>query len=113
MKKFMFTIALFFFSIAGSLYAQNASMEHMTMDHKMTPSKKTKKTIYPVTGKVRTYYIATDEVAWDYVPGNTDPMTGKPFEGITKLLTKRGPTRIGKVYVKAITGNIWTLPSPN
>jgi len=102
MKKLLFTITLSLFSIAGSLYAQNASMEHMTMDYKIAPSKKTGKTVYPVTGKVRTYYIAADEVAWDYVPGNTDPMTGKPFEGITKLLTERSATRVGKVYVKAI-----------
>ena len=102
MRNFMFTIALTFLPFASVLIAQNTTMQHMGMDHKNGPLKKTGKTVYPVSGKIRTYYIAADEVAWDYVPGNTDAMTDKPFEGVEKLLTERGPTRIGKVYVKAI-----------
>lgn len=31
-------------------------------------------------GKVRTYYIAADEVDWNYAPTGIDQMTGKPFE---------------------------------
>jgi hypothetical protein len=81
-----------------SVFSQKMTMK---MDGQSMTSNKGK-TVYPVTGKVRTYYIAADEVAWDYMPGNTDPMTGKPVEGVTKLLTERGPTRIGKVYVKAV-----------
>ena len=30
-------------------------------------------------GRVRTYYIAADEVAWDYVPGGRDEIVGRPF----------------------------------
>jgi hypothetical protein len=30
----------------------------------------------PVT---RTYYIAADEVEWDYAPGGSNPITGMPF----------------------------------
>jgi FtsP/CotA-like multicopper oxidase with cupredoxin domain len=53
-------------------------------------------------GKIRTYYIAAVETEWNYVPANVDLMTGKPFEGETKIWTERGKDRIGNVYRKAI-----------
>jgi FtsP/CotA-like multicopper oxidase with cupredoxin domain len=53
-------------------------------------------------GKVRTYYVAAEEVDWDYAPSSIDQITGQPFEGIAKSYTERGPHRIGKVYRKAI-----------
>ena len=53
-------------------------------------------------GKVRTYYVAADEVDWDYAPSGIDQMTGKPFEGMAKFFMERGPHRIGHVYKKAI-----------
>ena len=52
--------------------------------------------------QTRLYYVAADEVEWDYAPGGADPMTGKPFEGLAKAYTERGPHRIGRVYRKAI-----------
>lgn len=30
-------------------------------------------------GRTRIYYIAADEVIWDYVPGGRDEITGRPF----------------------------------
>lgn len=56
----------------------------------------------PPTGKVRTYYVAADEVEWDYAPSGMDQMMGMPFEGMAKAYTERGSHRIGKVYRKAI-----------
>ena len=53
-------------------------------------------------GKVRTYYIAALETDWNYVPSNMDLMTGKSFEGETKIWTEHGKARIGNVYRKAI-----------
>lgn len=53
-------------------------------------------------GKTRVYYIAADEVEWDYAPSDIDHMTGKPFEGTAKVFTERKSNRIGKVYRKAI-----------
>src|SRR5690348_10405220 len=53
-------------------------------------------------GKIRTYYIAALETEWNYVPANMDLMTGKPFEGETKIWTEHGKDRIGNVYRKAI-----------
>lgn len=52
--------------------------------------------------KVRTYYIAADEVEWDYAPGGVNKMMGTKFEGNSKLFTERGPHRIGTVYRKAL-----------
>lgn len=52
-------------------------------------------------GKVRTYYVAADEVEWDYAPDGIDHMTGKPFAGYAKIHTERGPHRIGTKYLKA------------
>jgi hypothetical protein len=53
-------------------------------------------------GKIRTYYIAAVETEWNYAPANMDLMTGKPFEGETKIWTEHGKDRIGNVYRKAI-----------
>jgi FtsP/CotA-like multicopper oxidase with cupredoxin domain len=53
-------------------------------------------------GKVRVYYIAADEVAWDYVPGGKDMIAGRDFQGMQMLWTARSPTQIGTVYKKAL-----------
>jgi FtsP/CotA-like multicopper oxidase with cupredoxin domain len=51
-------------------------------------------------GKVRTYYVAADEIEWDYCPTGINQYTGKPFEGLAKTMVENGPHRIGKVYRK-------------
>src|SRR5512138_58360 len=53
-------------------------------------------------GRVRTYYVAAEEVEWDYAPLGIDMMTGKPFEGTAAAYTQPGPTHIGHVYRKAV-----------
>lgn len=53
-------------------------------------------------GKIRTYYIAADEVEWDYAPGNMNGFTGKPYDGDAANFVRGGPHRIGKVYRKAV-----------
>lgn len=50
----------------------------------------------------RTYYIAADEIAWDYAPTGSDEITGKPFDEIAETWMKQGPDRIGRVYKKAL-----------
>jgi len=52
--------------------------------------------------KVRDYYIAADEVDWDYAPGGVNKMMGMKFDGYSKVFTERGPHRIGTVYRKAL-----------
>lgn len=53
-------------------------------------------------GKTRTYYIAADEVDWDYAPGGINKMMGMKFDGYSKTFVEKGPHRIGTVYRKAI-----------
>lgn len=49
-----------------------------------------------------TYYIAANEVNWDYAPSGTDQITGKDFEGIATFMMTSAPDRIGRIYRKAI-----------
>lgn len=51
---------------------------------------------------VHTYYIAADEVDWDYAPTGIDQMSGKPFDKMSSVYVERGPHRIGRIYRKAI-----------
>ncbi len=53
-------------------------------------------------GVVRTYYIAADEVEWDYAPSNMNQITGEAFGEHEAFWAENGPHRIGKVYKKAL-----------
>ena len=53
-------------------------------------------------GMTRTYYIAADEVDWDYAPGGVNKMMGMKFEGYSKVFVEKDRHRIGTVYRKAI-----------
>ena len=53
-------------------------------------------------GKTRVYYVAADEVNWDYAPSGRDEAMGMDFDAIAKGYTEPGPHRIGRVYKKAI-----------
>ena len=54
-----------------------------------------------VGGKTRVYYIAADEVAWDYAPSGQNEITGAPFTDAENVFVEQGPSRIGHVYTKA------------
>jgi manganese oxidase len=56
----------------------------------------------PRTGKTRVYYIAADEVLWNYAPTGADAISGTAFKGAQDVWTKRGPTTIGTTYKKAL-----------
>jgi len=64
----------------------------------------------------RTYYVAADEVAWDYAPSGIDQITGRPFGETESVFVKSGADRIGKVYVKALyreyTDATFSTPKP-
>jgi FtsP/CotA-like multicopper oxidase with cupredoxin domain len=53
-------------------------------------------------GRVRQYYIAADELNWNYMPTGVDGMMGMPPQGYAKFYASRGPHLIGSVYKKAI-----------
>jgi FtsP/CotA-like multicopper oxidase with cupredoxin domain len=59
-------------------------------------------TTAPASGKIRTYYVAADEVDWDYAPSGRDEAMGHPFDELEKGYTEPGPHRIGRVYKKAV-----------
>ena len=53
-------------------------------------------------GKVRTYYIAADEVPWNYAPFGKNMITGKPFDKTANVFVQNSSDRIGKTYLKAV-----------
>lgn len=54
------------------------------------------------TPHVRTYYIAAEEVEWDYAPRGMDGMMNTAFTGYGKVFTEHSEKRIGTVYRKAV-----------
>ena len=50
----------------------------------------------------RTYYVAAEEVTWDYAPTGMDRIRGGPAEGVGQLILTSGEDRIGRVYRKAV-----------
>jgi len=50
----------------------------------------------------RTYFIAADQVAWNYVPQNRNVIEGRPFRGMENVFTRRGAKQIGGTYLKSI-----------
>lgn len=50
----------------------------------------------------RTYYVAADEIVWDYAPGGINKFTGEEPAGLAALLMTSGADRIGNVYKKAL-----------
>jgi FtsP/CotA-like multicopper oxidase with cupredoxin domain len=52
--------------------------------------------------RTRTFYIAADEVAWDYAPRHRNTITGQPFGPTENVFVKRGTDRIGSVYRKSL-----------
>ncbi len=57
----------------------------------------------PAFAKERTYYIAADEVVWDYAPSApVNPITGLPFTDTERDYIEKRPTRIGSSYIKAV-----------
>jgi hephaestin len=54
-------------------------------------------------GVTRTYFIAADEVIWDYAPSNgINLITGEPFDDQANVFVQQGPQRIGHKYWKAL-----------
>lgn len=53
-------------------------------------------------GMVRTYYIAADEVTWNYAPSGIDQVTGKPFDAMERPYAVHDLDHIGSVYRKAV-----------
>ena len=50
----------------------------------------------------RTYFVAADEVEWNYAPSGANAIAGKPFAGVELLFAGTDPDHIGLVYRKAV-----------
>lgn len=54
------------------------------------------------TGATHTYYIAADEVTWDFAPQNRNLASGRSFGAEEAPWVATGPHRLGKVLKKAL-----------
>mmetsp|Transcript_13022 Transcript_13022/g.21321 ORF Transcript_13022/g.21321 Transcript_13022/m.21321 type:complete len:1121 (+) Transcript_13022:111-3473(+) len=52
--------------------------------------------------RIRPYYIAAEEVEWNYAPSGKNGLTNEPFNEDQEVFTKRGQNTIGSVYRKAV-----------
>jgi FtsP/CotA-like multicopper oxidase with cupredoxin domain len=53
-------------------------------------------------GATHTYYIAADEVDWNYAPAEMDHMTHKPYEDVARYFVQNTPQYIGRIFRKAV-----------
>ena len=51
----------------------------------------------PIDPRIRTYFIAADEVSWDYVPGARDEIAGTPYAD-TAFFGKGKPRPVSTLY---------------
>lgn len=49
-----------------------------------------------------TYYVAADEVEWDYAPTGRDLVTGQPFDAVQRHFVDAGPRSLGRLARKAL-----------
>ena len=54
-----------------------------------------------LSGKTRTYYVAADEVNWNYAPSGRDEAMGMDFDPVAKGFAESGPHQIGRINKKA------------
>ncbi len=52
--------------------------------------------------ETRTYYIAAEEVDWNYAPEGRELMMGMEFNDDQNVFVEAGPSRIGSVYHKVL-----------
>lgn len=52
--------------------------------------------------QTRTYWIAAEDVVWDYAPSGINQITGEPFDDVANVFVENGPDRIGRRYIKAV-----------
>lgn len=53
-------------------------------------------------GTTRLYFIAAEEIVWDYAPSGKDEITGLPFDALQRPFMEAGPRSIGRKYLKAL-----------
>ena len=53
-------------------------------------------------GEVRRYFLAAEEIDWDYAPDREDRIAGEPFGEDAKVFVEKSDDRIGSTYRKAL-----------
>jgi FtsP/CotA-like multicopper oxidase with cupredoxin domain len=53
-------------------------------------------------GRERVFFLAAEEVPWNYAPTGRDGITGKPFDDTANVFVHAGPDRIGSTYTKCL-----------
>jgi FtsP/CotA-like multicopper oxidase with cupredoxin domain len=53
-------------------------------------------------GRLRTYYVAAQELTWNYAPAGRNLEMGMPFDDTEALYALRADERIGAAYLKAL-----------
>ncbi len=56
----------------------------------------------PAGGVTRTYYVAAENVDWDYIPSGENRITGNPWGPVDSLIVAPQDEYIGRVYRKAV-----------
>ncbi len=54
------------------------------------------------SGTTRAYFIAADEVVWDYAPSGMNRITGRAFDDTAALWVTPAADRLGRVYKKTV-----------
>src|SRR3954453_13061900 len=88
----------------GPQAATTTSTQHhmdMNMHMNMKPAAAAAAPVASVGGQ-RKYYIAADQVLWDYAPDGQNDITGAPFTDEEQVFTKQGPNRAGHRYWKSL-----------
>lgn len=73
-------------------------------------------TIIITQATIRQYYIAAEEIDWDYAPQQWDNLRDQPLNQsyIARLYTTHNATRLGTIYRKVVyqqyTDNTFTIP---
>jgi len=94
-------ISLVGLAVSFAIFASIVAYQSLSNEHNHGTSNNQNLGAAAYQGKTRTYYIAADEVKWDYAPTGINQFTGKPFDDHDKLYIENTKDRIGKVYLKA------------
>src|ERR1700676_434120 len=68
----------------------------------LTPAQQPAQQLSAHHPRVRVYFIAAEEINWDYAPSGQNDAMGRPFDDFEKLYMQSGPHKVGRVYKKAV-----------
>ena len=94
-------LAISFAVFASIVGYQYLSGEHNHNSNYIVDDVSTSFSTTKYQGQTRTYYIAADEVKWDFAPTGINQITGESFNDHDKLYIENAKDKIGRVYLKA------------